>query len=111
MLKSSTNIIVIASNNAKKAKEFGQILSSKWQVLTAKDIGEISWDENGKTFFDNSAIKAHAVAKALPNEYKDALIIADDSGLCVDALGGDPGIFSSRYAGEDETTKQTMNSS
>ena len=101
MLKYPTNSIVVATNNRHKAEEFGQILGDKWKIYTAKDLGDIEWDENGTTFFENSEIKALAVTKHLPQDLKTALIIADDSGLCVDILNGEPGIFSSRYAGEN----------
>lgn len=103
MLKLNTNTLVIATNNSHKAQEFAEVLGSGWKVITAKDIGNIDWNENGKTFFENSEIKAIAVTKCLPEELRNAIVIADDSGLCVDALDGEPGIYSSRYSGENAT--------
>ena len=103
MLKLNTNTLVIATNNSHKAQEFAEVLGDGWRVITAKDIGNIDWDENGKTFFENSKIKAIAVTKRLPEELKNAIVIADDSGLCVDALDGAPGIYSSRFSGVNAT--------
>lgn len=99
--QSSLKTLIVATNNPHKAEEFSQILGDDWNVLTAKDIGNISWDESGTTFFENSSIKALAVYNALPENLRNALVIADDSGLCVDALNGGPGVYSSRYAGEE----------
>ena len=58
--------------------------------------------------FENSKIKAIAVTKRLPEELKNAIVIADDSGLCVDALDGAPGIYSSRFSGETPQTAPTI---
>ena len=93
--------IVLASNNAHKIAEFKKMLP-QYKILALKDVGfydEII--EDGKSFLENSLIKAKAIHKFLQNtEYKNALIIADDSGVCVNALGGEPGIYSARYAGD-----------
>ena len=87
---------VLASNNAHKLGEFREILSgSGVTVLSQKEAGiAVSPEENGATFEENSLIKARAACEAsgLP-------AIADDSGLAVDALGGEPGIYSARYGG------------
>lgn len=88
--------LIVASNNAGKIKEIKDILKDKYEVVPMSEAGfceEI--EENGSTFFENAVIKAKAVSLALG---ADAL--ADDSGLCVDALGGAPGIYSARYCGE-----------
>lgn len=88
--------LIVASNNAGKIKEIKDILKDKYEVVPMSEAGfceEI--EENGSTFFENAVIKAKAVSLALG---ADAL--ADDSGLCVDALGGAPGIYSARYSGE-----------
>jgi len=90
--------IVLATNNKHKAEEFEQLfayyLGKEVKIYTLSEIGftgEIV--ENGKTFSENALIKANAVAG-------DGIVaIADDSGLCVDALDGEPGIYSARYAG------------
>ena len=93
--------LFVATNNKHKAIEFHQILGPDWDVKTAADIGNVKWEENGATFAENSEIKAKALFENLPNQYSDCLIVADDSGLCVNFLGGEPGIFSSRFAGVD----------
>jgi len=88
--------MVIASNNAKKRREIVAILSDLGiEVVSADATAFVYVDEDGETFAENAAKKAEAFAYAnkLP-------ALADDSGLCVDALDGDPGVFSSRYAGE-----------
>ncbi len=90
---------IIATNNAKKLVELERILSPLGiNAVSPKDEG-ISLDdveENGTSFKENSFIKANAACEktGLP-------AIADDSGICVDALNGEPGIYSARFAGED----------
>lgn len=92
--------IVLASNNKHKIAEFTKMFSGS-RVLSLKDIGfEEEIEENGETFFENSMIKAKAVSTFLKNKGIVASVIADDSGLCVEALNGAPGIYSARYAGE-----------
>jgi len=89
--------IVLASNNAKKRKELDAILSGLGIELVAADATAfVDVVEDGESFADNACKKAEAFAAAnrLP-------ALADDSGLCVDALDGAPGVYSSRYAGED----------
>ncbi|MEN7342407.1 MAG: RdgB/HAM1 family non-canonical purine NTP pyrophosphatase [Pseudomonadota bacterium] len=89
--------LVLASGNAGKLKEIQSILSDMDINLVAQTtLGVESVPETGTTFVENAIIKArHAAAvTGLP-------AIADDSGLAVDALGGQPGIYSARYAGED----------
>ena len=88
---------VLASNNKKKIEELRTILSSLMpgcEVLSLYDIG-FTGDikENGKTFRKNSVIKASVPAKL------GYIGVADDSGLCVDALDGAPGVYSARYSG------------
>lgn len=102
--------IVIASNNAHKIGEFEKMLEN-FEILSLKDIGffdEI--DETGETFAENAKIKAETVFAFCKREKIDACVIADDSGLCVDALGGAPGVFSARYAGnhDDEANRQKL---
>lgn len=89
--------IIAATGNKGKIKEIEKIFENLGiSVMTQREAGiDIEPEENGKTFEENALIKARAVA-ALCNAY----VIADDSGLCVDALGGAPGIYSARYAGE-----------
>lgn len=94
------NKLLIATNNKKKLKEMSAILSDLgFECVTLADMGlDIDPEETGATFAENSYIKARCGMEAsrLP-------CIADDSGLCVDALGGAPGIYSARYCeGSDE---------
>lgn len=87
--------IVLASGNINKLREFREILTD-YEVISCKDLGftqEV--EEIGKTFYENALIKAKAVSNVL-----GVPAIADDSGLCVDALDGAPGIYSARYAGD-----------
>lgn len=88
---------VLASKNPHKITELQAILGDLGvEVVLESDVGvDLEVEETGETFEENAALKAVAVMKAsgLP-------AIADDSGLCVDALGGAPGVFSARYGGE-----------
>lgn len=99
--------LVIASNNAGKVKEIKDILKGKYSIVSAKEAGfNGDVEETGTTFYENALIKAKAVSNAL-----GVTALADDSGLCVEALGGAPGIFSARYAGghgDDEANRKTL---
>ena len=89
--------IIIATHNKHKLAEMSRILSPMgYEVVTDTDLGiELSdVEENGETFLDNARIKSEAGCKE--SGYP---CIADDSGLCVDALGGAPGVYSARYSG------------
>lgn len=91
--------IVLASNNKHKIEEFKQLFKND-TILSLDDIGfteEI--EENGKTFLDNSLIKAKNIHEYLKKKNIEAVVMADDSGLCVNTLNGEPGIYSARYAG------------
>lgn len=91
--------IVLASNNNHKIKEFKEIFSG-YEIKSLKDIGFVEdIVEDGLTFEENSKIKAYAIKEFLGDQSKNFLIMADDSGLCVNALNGEPGVFSARYAG------------
>jgi XTP/dITP diphosphohydrolase len=94
-------ILIAATGNAGKIKEIKEILSD-FEILSLKDIYfEEEIEENGKSFFENALIKAKAVYDFSRQNYPEAIVLADDSGLEVEALGGKPGIFSARYAGKD----------
>jgi len=89
--------LLIATRNAHKTREFRELLARAFEVIDLSSFPEIAIpEETGRTFEDNATLKAIAASKKLPS-----LVIADDSGLEVDALGGAPGIFSARYAGEN----------
>ncbi|WP_153733478.1 XTP/dITP diphosphatase [Sporosarcina obsidiansis] len=89
--------VLIATNNKGKAKDFETLFRPLGiNVLTLQDIdGAIDVEETGTTFVENAVLKAENVAKML-----NKVVIADDSGLEVDALNGEPGVYSARYAGE-----------
>tara|TARA_Y100001968_G_scaffold45038_1_gene35088 strand:- start:772 stop:1359 length:588 start_codon:yes stop_codon:yes gene_type:complete len=88
--------LVIASGNEGKIKEFKKLLGDFPIDLLTQPAG-FEVEETGKTFVENARIKAIAVSQETGN-----LSLADDSGLSVDALGGAPGIYSSRYASSDK---------
>jgi XTP/dITP diphosphohydrolase len=99
MNKSPDRHVVLASGNKGKLKELAAILSqADLQLHSQSEFAVIEAEENGLSFVENAIIKARNAAKqtGLP-------AIADDSGLCVDALQGAPGIYSARYAGENAT--------
>jgi len=99
--------VVIATGNAGKVSEFNTILKDgTFSFLVSKEIGfyeEI--EETAKTFKGNAEIKAKAVFEYVSSKQKDYWVMADDSGLEVEALGGRPGVFSARYAGENASGK------
>lgn len=90
--------IVIATGNAGKMKEIKSIFNnSEYDVVSMKEEGIVAdVDENGSTFEENALIKAREIAKLSGN-----VVLADDSGLEVDYLNKEPGIYSARYMGED----------
>jgi len=97
--------VVIATGNSGKVNEFCAILKgSAFSFFAAKEIGfsgEI--EENASTFKGNAQLKAKAVFDYVASQGKDYWVVADDSGLEVEALDGRPGVFSARYAGENAT--------
>lgn len=88
--------IYLASGNQHKKREIQELLSD-YEIVTPKDEGiDFNPEETGTTFAENSLIKAKALWEIVKKP-----VIADDSGICVDCLGGEPGIYSSRFAGPD----------
>ena len=96
--------IVLASSNQHKADEITAMLSKNFEIYLQRDLDIDSTYETGTAFVENALIKArHAsAATGLP-------AIADDSGICVHALGGRPGISSSRYAGPNASDQDNLN--
>lgn len=87
--------IIAATKNKNKLREFGEILKG-FEIISQAEAGiDIDVEETGTTFEENSMLKAKAIF-----EMTGIPAIADDSGLCVDALGGEPGVYSARYGGE-----------
>ena len=96
--------LVIASHNEGKTREIGELLAPHGiETVSAKALGLPEPEETGTTFVANAELKALQAAdlSGLP-------ALADDSGLCVDALGGEPGIFSARWAGENRDFAEAM---
>lgn len=94
--------IVLATNNKHKINDFKNLFKDI-EIQTSNDVGffnEIV--EDGKTFYDNALIKAKTLFEFLKEKNFDAIVIADDSGLCVNALDGRPGVYSARYAGNHD---------
>jgi len=91
--------IVIATKNRGKAEEFEALFDRKgYAVKTLLDFPDIEdVEETGTTFHENALLKAETIAEKL-----NTLVLADDSGLVVDALHGQPGVYSARYAGEEK---------
>ncbi|MBO5737061.1 MAG: RdgB/HAM1 family non-canonical purine NTP pyrophosphatase [Clostridia bacterium] len=86
--------LVVASGNKNKLREIAEIFTD-FEVCSQKQMGfDEDVEETGTTFAENALIKARAASKALGE-----MVLADDSGLCVDALNGAPGVFSARYCG------------
>lgn len=102
--------IVVATGNRDKVKEIKEILQDMAaSVVTMKEAGLfVEAEENGATFLENAVIKARAVAKAAAGsiDFRDAVVMADDSGLVIDALNGEPGIYSARYLGHDTSYRE-----
>lgn len=97
---------IIATNNQKKLIELDRILNPLGIcAVTARSAGInlLDVEENGSTFAQNAYIKAKAAF-----DLCKCAVVADDSGLCIDALDGRPGIFSARYAGENATDKEKI---
>ncbi len=97
--------IVAATQNKGKIKEIKEIFSPLgFEVVSQKEaVGDVYVEETGKTFEENAKIKAHAIYNLC-----GGAVIADDSGLCVEALGGAPGIYSARYAGEGASDEERI---
>lgn len=96
--------LLLATRNSHKTREFAEILGPEFVV---RDLaGELELpvvEETGVTFAENAALKAMATSRHFPG-----LVVADDSGLEVDALNGAPGVYSARYAGEGAADKQNV---
>lgn len=97
---------ILASKNAHKAEEIKKILGEEYDVVTqtGAGAGDTEVTEDGKSFEENAIKKAETIMRVVGKP-----VIADDSGLCVDALGGKPGIYTARYAGENATDTDNIN--
>jgi XTP/dITP diphosphohydrolase len=95
----TVHTLLIATRNRHKTREIGQMLGNQWIVQDLSSLPDApEVEETGTTFEENAALKASAISRLC-----DRLVLADDSGLEVDALKGDPGVYSARYAGKNAT--------
>ncbi len=97
--------IILATNNKGKLREFRKMCDI--EVITFSDIlGEVEIVEDADTFKGNALIKARTIYEKLEDE--DAIVVSDDSGISVPLLGGIPGVYSARYAGEGASDKENL---
>jgi XTP/dITP diphosphohydrolase len=96
--------LLLATRNSHKTREFAEILGNEFEVRDLADVAEVpAVEETGLTFEENAILKAVETSK-----HFQGLVVADDSGLAVDALHGAPGIYSARYAGECATDAENV---
>jgi len=96
--------LVLATGNKGKLREFKQMCEDE-VVPFSELLGEFDIVEDGDTFAANALIKARTIYEKLGEEY---IVIADDSGISLPVLGGEPSIYSARYAGENATDKENL---
>lgn len=115
VFKSMTRKIIVATSNSHKAAEIEEMLNlNGFEFLTLSDVGlKSDPEEDADTFEGNALIKARAAYNLVKQNNIDACVLADDSGICIDALNGEPGVFSARYAGinagQDAINKKLFN--
>ena len=95
--------LIIASHNQGKIREFAEILGNHWEISPQGDHGVPEVAETGTTFVENALIKARHACRAT-----GCAALADDSGLVVPALGGDPGLRSARYSGNGDQANNAL---
>lgn len=95
--------LVVATHNPGKARELAEILDNRFELVTAGELGLPEPEETEATFTGNALLKARAAAEA-----SGLVALADDSGMSVRALGGDPGVLSARWAGPDKDFAMAM---
>ncbi|MEE3496418.1 MAG: RdgB/HAM1 family non-canonical purine NTP pyrophosphatase [Butyrivibrio sp.] len=107
--------IVFATGNNDKLKEIREILDTlNIEIISMKEAGVFEdVEENGETFAENSMIKASAIAQIIkekfPKEAEETIVLADDSGLEIDYLNGEPGVYSARYMGKETSYTEKNN--
>ena len=96
--------LIVASNNSNKIREIKEILKDiPVEILSLKEAGiDVDIEETGSTFLENAYLKAKGISELVGG----AMVLADDSGLAVESLGGAPGIYSARFAGEHGNNKK-----
>ena len=95
--------VILATSNPGKVAELRDLLPSAFEVKSFRDLGLTGPEETGSTFAENAALKAVDISLRV-----DAIVVADDSGLEVDALGGAPGVFSARFSGEPPNDQRNI---
>ncbi|WOI53517.1 RdgB/HAM1 family non-canonical purine NTP pyrophosphatase [Parvularcula sp. LCG005] len=95
--------LVLATHNAGKVREFQRMMGEEVHIVSAEELGLAEPEETGTTFVDNALLKAKAAATA-----SGLVSMADDSGLAVAGLGGEPGIYSARWAGPGKDYAQAF---
>jgi XTP/dITP diphosphohydrolase len=98
--------LILATSNQGKIKEIQEICHGLEVVAYSDLVEPFEIEENGHTFQENALIKARAVYRSLND--KDAVVLADDSGISIDALDAQPGIYSARYAGIGATDRENL---
>lgn len=95
--------LIIATGNKDKVREINEVLDGTgFEAVSMKSEGiDPTIVEDGETFEENALIKARTV-----HQFTDCYVMADDSGLCIDALNGAPGVYSARFCGEDSTYEE-----
>ena len=97
------NQLIIATCNPHKRREFAELLGDQFEIRDLAGMEVTPAEETGQTFEENAILKALEVSRQI-----SGLVVADDSGLEVEALNGAPGIFSARYAGENATDQANI---
>ncbi len=105
--------VIFATGNRGKLEQVQHLVKVRgydWNIISEDEVGfDVDVEETGTTFEENSKIKARALQEyCLKNNIEHDLIIADDAGLCVDILNGEPGIYSARWAGENKTNPEKL---
>ena len=107
--------LLLATRNAHKTREFAQLLGNEFKVADLNSFSQIqAVEETGSTFAENAILKAISASEIIVDlatgrvRPAGGLVLADDSGLEVDALDGAPGIYSARYAGDSATDKENV---
>ena len=96
--------LLFATRNAHKTREIAELLGNHFEIVDLNSFSQIpTIEETGRTFAENAVLKAIGVSRTVVD-----LVLADDSGLEVDALGGAPGVYSARYAGENATDDENV---
>ena len=102
--------LLLATRNVNKTREFAQILGNRFRISDLSNLENCAKvEETGRSFTENAMLKALAASLDQQLADRHLLVVADDSGLEIDSLGGAPGIFSARYAGENATDEANIN--